>query len=1471
VTITNLFADSHSTGNFLNPNNALGDTPTTWAGELNTSTSATSRWNMENPANPLTTGATQTVEVTLRKGSNSGTPTASILLYESTTLKATLVATTSITSTTGQVLSGTFASSLITNPNNVRIEVVMTAAGGGPSVRNSAQVSHIKWIADHSAPPPPTFDVPMKVVHARKLLANPTYNQDANYTQVIHYVKSGTTGYAILFMESPSSIDRAYIGEVVVDLTTGQITQYQETIIADPTPGLGANSDARVGLFAATNQFVISIHTGDNYILPIVQRFSYGNTFGSVVAETALVEFPLISNVDGGFEVVSPTHIAYAYIPRSCSGHQCLRTLHTGAGTISTGTYTATASHPPTDFDAAVTGDFEGFNGVSNTVLMRGASGSAVGLCDFTNHGVVSFVVHDDATITNFTSNVGRYHGGWQGINALSEEKHEYQQPEPILVTGATGVTELPAPDLTPPVGKNKEFLQGGSPRVLSGGVLEGGSEINSGGFPEQYHLNHWTLSTGVLTDSWRVTNLNGWDAFIGQTDDAALICLLDDNSANPIALGSARVGGALFVAAYDSSVLTPLPTPAPDMPCLVVTGFASGDVGRHWVVDISDPANLGATTYLTSSIADRPIVSLTTLDNPASVLATYPSMSTDNVKAFQFNGAGSFTLLDTQTVEPSATTDGSRTSDGAICVFNGIGSTSEARALQVWDTSDPANPVLLSNFDYGGYWGGAVHLHDTGSQLTAFVGRLAEQRVVSTDNYQTEILAISLDDPSNPVTVGTLDLTIYDAPTTEDIDHIRDGLFIVALNNDEQVIFDATDRTSMSVVGTIPDQPGIAGSIRTATALTEDLIVIGSDQGLAAVDVTNAASPTVLGLYPGLAPQFAHRVSDVLLAATSTSSPNAGLTIVDFTEPATPRKLDLQAATSMYFMDSCTLSPRPEPVVPCGLQDWEQLDTFNAAAAGHQGPATFTFLADESVLLVYSENGAGAFAPNAVHYSWPATAELSSFAFPAGYVFGYGFGTTVAPGPTADTFMMAQRTNVTKSEVYIDRWGVDGSGPTRVATFTAAMAVNNWGWKNHEFIWNPDGDFGFILISDVSSTVDGTHYLARIDGNGTITFLDAQVGDDTWGRGLTVNADWSKVYWERYDPVAGYGEHPSVCDVATGAITDYTTTNTFTMIRPGLAGVGAEPLGDGVHFYRSKGDGVRGYDREDIDTASTSDARTVGTVPTGSSGIETTDDHNDGGTYVYNTSTDDITWWRMTPRCDVPCIGDTGPWVGYIGIGSGCDEVVDPGCSGTTGIQSTSASATGASIDVPIPAGAAVGDTLMVFYSVAIPAGTACTAPTAPVGWSSQLATGTDDGGPTVYARHGVMIREVTGTEGATVTISNGQASAVWAAAAVWLDATYAGAGTWDSSYSVGGTTDLPDHAFGPAIGDDRVALWFVGAASGLSFPAGVTALETVSASRSILFGYRVMNTADTFDPASAGGTNPLCAIGMTVPVNCA
>ena len=129
--------------------NIYGNTISTWDGYLNVNESWSARVTMENPSSGTLDG-TQTVNVRCRKGSQSRDPEISVDLYESGSLVQNLVATTAVTSTTGQDVSGNFNASALSaaSGNDVEIRVVITGAGGPAQQRNSVEVAQIEWVAN---------------------------------------------------------------------------------------------------------------------------------------------------------------------------------------------------------------------------------------------------------------------------------------------------------------------------------------------------------------------------------------------------------------------------------------------------------------------------------------------------------------------------------------------------------------------------------------------------------------------------------------------------------------------------------------------------------------------------------------------------------------------------------------------------------------------------------------------------------------------------------------------------------------------------------------------------------------------------------------------------------------------------------------------------------------------------------------------------------------------------------------------------------------------------------------------------------------------------------------------------------------------------------------------------------------------------------------------------------------------------
>ena len=98
---------------------------------------------------------TQTFRAWVRKTNHSTNPTAVVELYETGgALLATVVASTTITSITGQMLTGTFAASLLGTADGSAVEmrIAGTVGGGNPSNRASVEVGTMQWQEAYALP-----------------------------------------------------------------------------------------------------------------------------------------------------------------------------------------------------------------------------------------------------------------------------------------------------------------------------------------------------------------------------------------------------------------------------------------------------------------------------------------------------------------------------------------------------------------------------------------------------------------------------------------------------------------------------------------------------------------------------------------------------------------------------------------------------------------------------------------------------------------------------------------------------------------------------------------------------------------------------------------------------------------------------------------------------------------------------------------------------------------------------------------------------------------------------------------------------------------------------------------------------------------------------------------------------------------------------------------------------------------------
>src|SRR3990167_8627732 len=137
------------------PDSSAGD----WLTAPGSNNATVARVTFPTPTGPPTTGAgLQNFRALVRKTNHSTNPTCAIQLYENGSLVSEVLAATTVSSTTGVVLQGSWnATSLGTsNGSAVECRVVGAVGGGSPGNRASLEVGAIEWNVDYTAAATPT-------------------------------------------------------------------------------------------------------------------------------------------------------------------------------------------------------------------------------------------------------------------------------------------------------------------------------------------------------------------------------------------------------------------------------------------------------------------------------------------------------------------------------------------------------------------------------------------------------------------------------------------------------------------------------------------------------------------------------------------------------------------------------------------------------------------------------------------------------------------------------------------------------------------------------------------------------------------------------------------------------------------------------------------------------------------------------------------------------------------------------------------------------------------------------------------------------------------------------------------------------------------------------------------------------------------------------------------------------------------
>lgn len=150
-----LYASSFSTNTgLLTPNNALGSGSSDFTTNVDTQNFEAVA-EFASPNEPMATGAAHLFVVNARKEAGTGTPTLTVQV-ESANGTILEQITHSITSTTGANYQLTVAASKLNAASGglagIRVRLIGTSSGGGPSVRSIPQINTIMWSGEFYTP-----------------------------------------------------------------------------------------------------------------------------------------------------------------------------------------------------------------------------------------------------------------------------------------------------------------------------------------------------------------------------------------------------------------------------------------------------------------------------------------------------------------------------------------------------------------------------------------------------------------------------------------------------------------------------------------------------------------------------------------------------------------------------------------------------------------------------------------------------------------------------------------------------------------------------------------------------------------------------------------------------------------------------------------------------------------------------------------------------------------------------------------------------------------------------------------------------------------------------------------------------------------------------------------------------------------------------------------------------------------------
>ncbi|MCO6474175.1 MAG: beta-propeller domain-containing protein [Melioribacteraceae bacterium] len=334
----------------------------------------------------------------------------------------------------------------------------------------------------------------------------------------------------------------------------------------------------------------------------------------------------------------------------------------------------------------------------------------------------------------------------------------------------------------------------------------------------------------------------------------------------------------------------------------------------------------------------------------------------------------------------------------------------SKYSGLIIYNVEDPALPLLVGVLE-GNYWGNSVAVNGTTAYLAASQGfkvidvtdNTSPQEIASLDVnanylfydngtvYMVETawggtLLIDVTNPLSPNIVGELEagtyyrpqsiitsgnlmivcnggLTIFDASNPSNIVHlsdfitgsyirdikVKDNLVYITDSGYGLFIFEVESKTSISKISQV--LPGLINNNYRASALSGNLLCLGSFLGIYFIDISDPYAPEIIAELPTGGVNDLEIIGDYLYVLFNNS-----ISILDISDPTNADEVGVIEvnATDIFVKDDfayivtnneskVTIFDVSDPVNPQSVTDWDVQDIYFARAIFVEGNYAYT------------------------------------------------------------------------------------------------------------------------------------------------------------------------------------------------------------------------------------------------------------------------------------------------------------------------------------------------------------------------------------------------------------------------------------------------------------------------------------------------------------------------------------------------